>query len=268
MNQLRNVSVKVPTLAQWNKKFKMKGSMRYPRATLADMDTATQALSRLQLPHPEKMTVVEIYPGLGTWTAALANAGFKKILALEPQQHYYKHMMDVKTQAEDVIVPIKKDGYDWSTYVELKKPEYLGHLERPDWSTVHPEILFTGTLPKSSVGEQLLAQFASCIVNKMALHTLGRIQMALWMPDMLYRKFVAPPASSNRCKMSVVAEASADVKSLYSATPNVLYPHEEYHLVHIVPRATHKLTAQWDVFEYVLKHLFVMQKQPLSKIVK
>lgn len=50
---------------------------------------------------------------------------------------------------------------------------------------VHPNIFFTGTLPKSSKGEQLLAQFATCIVNKMALHSMGRIQMALWIPDQL-----------------------------------------------------------------------------------
>lgn len=51
---------------------------------------------------------------------------------------------------------------------------------------VHDEILFTGTLPKSVKGEQLLAQFASCINNKMAMHANGRIMMAMWVPDQLY----------------------------------------------------------------------------------
>jgi hypothetical protein len=79
-------------------------------------------------------------------------------------------------------------------------------------------------LPKGSRGEQLLAQFATCVVNKMAMHTLGRIQMAFWLPDTLYKKFVAPPTDSIRCKMSVIAEASADVKLICSTKPDDMYP--------------------------------------------
>ena len=52
---------------------------------------------------------------------------------------------------------------------------------------VHPNLLFTGTLPKSAKGEQLLAQFASCITNRMAMHSIARIQMAMWMPEQLYQ---------------------------------------------------------------------------------
>lgn len=29
---------------------------------------------------------------------------------------------------------VKKDGYDWDTYLDLKKPEYLGNLVDEDWS--------------------------------------------------------------------------------------------------------------------------------------
>lgn len=100
---------------------------------------------------------------------------------------------------------VKKDGYDWDTYLDLKKPEFLGNLVDEDWSKgkihskymgrektkmmyslVHPNILFTGTLPRSSRGEQLLAQFTTCIHNKMAMHTNGRIQMLMWIPEILY----------------------------------------------------------------------------------
>lgn len=90
--------------------------------------------------------------------------------------------------------------------------------------SVHPDVFFTGTLPKGSRGEQLLAQFATCIVNKMAMHSLGRIQMAFWVPDTLYQKFVAPPRNHIRCKMSVIAEASADVKLICSTVPDDMYP--------------------------------------------
>lgn len=31
-----------------------------------------------------------------------------------------------------------------------------------------------------------MAQLLGCIINKMALHSLGRIQMAMWIPNSLY----------------------------------------------------------------------------------
>jgi hypothetical protein len=89
---------------------------------------------------------------------------------------------------------------------------------------VNPNILFTGTFPKGSRGEMLLAQFSSCVVNKMAMHSIGRVQMAFWIPDNLFKKYVAPPGNGNRCKMSVVAEASADVKLIYTTDSHDMYP--------------------------------------------
>ena len=58
----------------------------------------------------------------------------------------------------------------------------------------------------------------------MALHTLGRVQMAFWLPDILYQKFIAPPTNYIRCKMSVIAEASAQVNLICSSEPKDMYP--------------------------------------------
>jgi transcription factor 1 len=58
----------------------------------------------------------------------------------------------------------------------------------------------------------------------MAMHTLGRIQMAFWLPDTLYQKFIAKPKNPIRCKMSVVVEASADVELICSTVPSDVYP--------------------------------------------
>ncbi|CAO3591695.1 unnamed protein product [Absidia cylindrospora] len=218
----------------------------------------------------KKMTAVEIYPGLGVWTSALFNGGFHSIYSLESHLAYYKQIKALADESNGVIKPLKKDGYDWETYVELKDKAYLGSLMTSDWNKVNQNIFFTGTLPKSSKGEQLLAQFATCIVNKMALHSMGRIPMALWIPDQLYEKFTAPPGSRARCKMSVVTEACAETKVIYStrSTGIDMYPNELYHLLYILPTPKSKITADWDVFEYVIKHIFVMQKSPLNKVVR
>ncbi|KAI8089560.1 ribosomal RNA adenine dimethylase-domain-containing protein [Halteromyces radiatus] len=274
MSSIRSLIPKIPTQATWNKKFRSKGSLKAPRCTLNDLKVAENGFEMLRQQSKWtnsdilNMTVVEINPGLGAWTSALFHGGFKKIYALEPNLRYFDHIQDLSDKSNGVLVPLKKDGYDWQTYVELRDDAYLGKLMTTDWSTVNPNILFTGTLPKSSLGEQLLAQFATCIVNKMALHSMGRIQMALWMPDQLLHKFISPPGSTGRCKMSVVTEACADIDVICSTEPTSIYPYNVYHLVNIVPIPEKKTKAEWDVFEYVLKHIFVMQRQPLSKMVR
>ncbi|ORZ20720.1 ribosomal RNA adenine dimethylase-domain-containing protein [Absidia repens] len=275
MSSVRSSLVpKIPTFETWSKQFRGKTPRNLPRCTIADVETAEIGFKRLRQ-HTKwtnvqlaELTAVEIYPGLGVWTSALFNGGFNSIYSLEPNVPYYKQIKSLADKSEGVIRPLKKDGYDWETYVELKDKAYLGSLMTRAWNKVNQNIFFTGTLPKSSKGEQLLAQFATCIVNKMALHSMGRIPMALWIPDQLYEKFTASRGSKARCKMSVVTEACAEIDLIYSTQSNAMYPKELYHLVYILPRPIVKIKADWDVFEYVLKHLFVMQRFSLNKVVR
>ncbi|KAI9489465.1 ribosomal RNA adenine methyltransferase KsgA/Erm [Zychaea mexicana] len=260
--------LKLPELNEWNTTFRPKGSLLSPRATLANVKTAQMALKKLKIANPRDVTAVELYPGLGAWTSGMVQAGFKRIITVENNAKYAKWMSDMAKESKGVIELLKKDGYDWDTYLELKKPNYIGDIADTDWSRVHPHLFFTGTLPRSSRGEQLLAQFASCISNRMAMHSNGRIQMAMWMPEQLYQKFTAPPGSMARCKMSIVIEACASVECVYVTEPSGMFPNMPYYLVNVLPNEKRRITAQWDVFEYVLKHLFVMQRQPLAKMIK
>ncbi|OAD69728.1 hypothetical protein PHYBLDRAFT_182846 [Phycomyces blakesleeanus NRRL 1555(-)] len=248
----RKIIPKIPDLKTWIKEFKPK----------------KEGYRSLSILTPEKKVAVDIYPGIGVWSAVLANNGFKKVYSLEPLPTYFKYMEELASQSDNSIIPMKIDGYDWEAYNTLKTSEYLGGMENSDWSKINPNILFTGMLPMTSKGEQLMAQLATCINNKMSLYTMGRIEMAMWIPDTLYTKITSAPGSSTRCKMSVVIEACAEIKTIYSTPDTAIYPNNKYHLVHFVPFEKSKLNSDWDVFEYVLKHLFVMQRQPLQKMVK
>ena len=72
----------------------------------------------------------------------MANAGFKHIITLENNTKYAKWMGDVANESEGVIELVKKDGYDWDTYLELKKPEYLGKFTDNDWSRGKSNFVF------------------------------------------------------------------------------------------------------------------------------
>ncbi|KAI8367801.1 ribosomal RNA adenine methyltransferase KsgA/Erm [Choanephora cucurbitarum] len=257
--KLPRFTTKFPSVTTWSKNFRNRNATT-PRATIGAQSVAELGIEQLNLSNVKNMTAVEIYPGLGAWTSAIKNVGFKRVLSLEPQPIYYNWMQQYSETTDGVVEVLKKDGYDWDTYQDLRAPEYLGQLERKDWSE--------SIIPKGSKGEQLLAQFTQCIILKMAMHSLGRIQMAFWLPDQLLQKYIAPPSATTRCKMSVLAEASSEVRLVCSTDPKDMYPNGQYHLVQILPLEESHIKCQWDVFEYVLKHLFVMQRKPLSHMVK
>jgi len=235
---------------------------------LINEHTAGRAVAELKLKDPSKMTAVELYPGVGVWTSALVNGGVKKVIALEPLPKFIPYMTDLAKRSDGAVDAMNIDGYDWSTYLTLKEDNILGSIANPDWSEVHKEILFTGTIPKSVKGEQLMAQLLGCIINKMALHSLGRIQMAMWIPNSLYAKIAAPPGDAGRCKLSIVRDACAEISVVNTPDPENFYPPNEYTLLNIVPLPESRIRADWDVFEYVLRHIFVTKKQKLSKAIK
>ncbi|CEI93494.1 hypothetical protein RMCBS344292_07726 [Rhizopus microsporus] len=259
-----------PTCAEWANAFRFKTLKTLPRATLSSSETALECAKALNIQNPENRIALELYPGLGCWTRALKDIGFKRVISLEPQSVYYQWLQEeVFGPLEEKVSIFKMDGYEWETYGELKRPDHLGSLMNTDWSQVHPNLFFTGMLPRGRRGEQLLSQFVCCVHNKMAMHSLGRIPMAFWVPDLLYPKLTSVAGERARCKMSIVAEAIGEVKTIYETKPGDAYPDStSYYLVSIVPWEKSRINADWDVFEYVLKHLFVQPKTKLTTAIK
>ncbi|KAL4212352.1 Mitochondrial transcription factor 1 [Rhizopus azygosporus] len=259
-----------PTCAEWANAFRFKTLKTLPRATLSSSETALECAKALNIQNPENRIALELYPGLGCWTRALKDIGFKRVISLEPQNVYYQWLQEeVFGPSEEKVSIFKMDGYEWETYGELKRPEHLGNLVNTDWSQVHPNLFFTGMLPRGRRGEQLLSQFVCCVHNKMAMHSLGRIPMAFWVPDLLYPKLTSVAGERARCKMSIVAEAVGEVKTIYETKPGDAYPDStSYYLVSIVPWEKSRINADWDVFEYVLRHLFVQPKTKLTTAIK
>lgn len=53
---------------------------------------------------------------------------------MEPQVLYHNWMEGMAKESQGVLEVLKKDGYDWEAYSDLKDPKYLGNMEEKDWS--------------------------------------------------------------------------------------------------------------------------------------
>lgn len=65
----------------------------------------------------------------------MKDIGFKRVISLEPQALYYHWMEGMAQESNGVLEVLKKDGYDWEAYNDLKDPKYIGNMETKDWST-------------------------------------------------------------------------------------------------------------------------------------
>ena len=105
---------------------------------------------------------------------------------------------------------------------------------------VHPSLHFISHLPSSIEGEQLIAQFFRSIPDQQWLFKYGRVPMSFILSDHLWKvqycllssiddlsnilKRISAPLSANeRCKLTVIAEATADCS--YAMQPEALLPY-------------------------------------------
>ena len=113
--------------------------------------------------------------------------------------------------------------------------------KQPHTPAVHPELHFVTHIPQTIPGEQLVSQLFRCIPEKSWLFKYGRVPMSFILADWVWRvslsfsflvcsgclltsfqRITSPPNGAERCKLSVLAEASSHFSP--SLPPECLSP--------------------------------------------
>ena len=117
----------------------------------------------------------------------------------------------------------------------------MSSLSKP----VHPQLHFISHIPHTILGEQLVAQLFRNIPDRSWLFKYGRVPLSFvmgqWLWDVCrvhlfvpiallicdHQRVAAPPGTSTaRCKVSVVAEATAQTE--YALPPSKLLPYDDH----------------------------------------
>ena len=157
------------------------------------------------------------------------------------------------------VVPLS--GFTWDTYSHLSENGDLDvdiapwkdrtfipasiPTKHSDIRAVHPELHFVTHIPQTIPGEQLVAQLFRCIPDNSWLFRYGRVPMSFLLADWVWRvgvlfvffglfwtltlsfqRISSPPKGAERCKLSVIAEASSH--SFPSLPPEQLSPYVEH----------------------------------------
>ncbi|KZT29189.1 S-adenosyl-L-methionine-dependent methyltransferase [Neolentinus lepideus HHB14362 ss-1] len=149
----------------------------------------------------------------------------RKLIVLEDNESYYNWLKPLE-QVDPRVKVLQHSGYSWETYEVIEELGLLDDVKKQPWEQVHDELHFISHVPTNIMGEQLIAQFFRCIPDRQWLYKFGRMPMSIILGAWMWKRISAPPATSERCKVSVVAEATSAFTS--SLPPSSLLPYDAH----------------------------------------
>ncbi|KAH7888819.1 S-adenosyl-L-methionine-dependent methyltransferase [Phlebopus sp. FC_14] len=275
--------LQLPPHADWSAAFPPSGPTRN-RVVLRNPATADRVAQSFIPADARDKVIIEAFPGPGVLTRALIKlpkTRIRKIIVLENQDMYFRYLKPLE-EIDSRVQVLPLDGFSWDTYHALDNQGYLKDVGVMPWDRSDPELHFVAHLPSSVSGEQLTSQLLRLVPDRGWLFRYGRVPMSCVMHDSLWKRVSAESESSNRCKLSVIAEA---VASCHESLPaQTLSPYDD----HFWPDATAALrnksspmvavtmhplakqvieTGMLDKWDFCLRKLFVLKSNTLRRAI-
>ncbi|KZT00848.1 S-adenosyl-L-methionine-dependent methyltransferase [Laetiporus sulphureus 93-53] len=286
----------LPPLPEWRTLFNSSNQLKdHDRVSLKNQDTARAVVQSFMSAKNEAAgkgkIIIEAFPGPGAISRALLElpkSEIHKLIILEDHPEYLKYLMPLQ-EADPRVKVVPLSGFDWDTYSHIEDAGLLQDVEAVPWEGGHhPQLHFISQLQATVKGEQLIAQLFRCIPDRSWLFKYGRIPMSFVLSEWVWKRISAEESNVQRCKLSVIAKATATCK--LTMNPEALTPYNDhfhpevaiaktaaretrkpgYPLVamNIIPHAKQIIASgmleKWD---YCLRRLFVLKSTPLKKAI-
>ncbi|KAI0268636.1 S-adenosyl-L-methionine-dependent methyltransferase [Gloeopeniophorella convolvens] len=287
----------LPPLDTWGSRFPFTTSPARDRISIRNPTSAIRVaqsfIDSKKVSTGKPKVVIEAFPGPGALSRAflaLPPSKLRKLIILEDYEPYLEYLRPL-AQADPRVVVVPRSGHSWDTYSYLLESGDLD-VDITPWEQLHPELHFVTHIPLNVPGEQLVAQLFRCIPDKSWLFKHGRIPMSFVLADWVWRRISAPLKSNERCKLSVIAEATSTCFA--AMPPESLSPYaEHFHpatgaqassflirkpeqrrrgspflAVNAVPHAEQVIDrGSLDQWDYILRRLFVLKSTPLRSAI-
>ncbi|EJF65151.1 S-adenosyl-L-methionine-dependent methyltransferase [Dichomitus squalens LYAD-421 SS1] len=279
----------LPPQEEWRKTFTYQTVARrdrvFVRTPQAARSIAQSLFTRTPAATDKGKVVIEAFPGPGALSRALLelpSSTVRKLIILEDDPTYLKYLEPL-ADADPRVTVVPMSGHKWDTYSHLDEHGLLDDVEACPWDATIPDLHFVSHLAHNVYGEQLVAQLFRSIPERAWLFKYGRVPMSIIMSEWVWSRLTAGPGTSRRCKLSVIAEATADIQDAFD--PALVSPYEAHFYpppavykkglsrkpgqpmygitaVPYVDQVIQKgMTDQWD---YVLRRLFVLKSTVLK----
>ncbi|KAF9568239.1 S-adenosyl-L-methionine-dependent methyltransferase [Agrocybe pediades] len=263
------------------------------RVAVRSPEVAKQLAESIAPEGSKDLIIIEASPGPGLLSRALLNLPkerVKKLILLDSSPIFLPYLKPLESLDSRVSV-FPYDAFNWATYKKIKDEKALDEVETcDDWSQVHPQLRFTMTMSANVHGEQMASQLIRAVSDRQWLFQYGRVPLNLILQARMYDRLKAEPETSNRCKVSVMAQCNATLTELVPYDDLQPY-HEKFHPARVGHASTARHTeldarrvssplvaiqcipkekpviapGDLDFWDYCVRKLFVQKATPLSK---
>ncbi|KAG6885163.1 hypothetical protein C0993_005403 [Termitomyces sp. T159_Od127] len=276
---------------EWSKHFKAPILINH-RISVRNPATAATIADAFVPEGSQDKIIVEAYPGPGQLTRALLalpKERIKKLIVIENWEPYLEWLRPLQ-EVDPRVELVEMNPFLWDTYTRMTELGILNDVQKIEWNKgVHPQLQFISHLPSTVYSEQLLSQFLRSMPEGHWLFSYGRIPLSFILSEHLYRRVVAAGQDrSARCKLSVVAEATAECTApLDFATTQPYEQHfhpfpsirslsietkkdaraigRPFRTMNIVPLENQIVAkGQMDTWDFCLRRLYVKKSTPLK----
>ncbi|KAG0292614.1 Dimethyladenosine transferase 2, mitochondrial [Linnemannia gamsii] len=253
----------------WPTVYKVSRARGQLRVSVMTEDAANLAAATMKFEAHPNRSVLEIFPGPGQLTRAMYLAGAKNIVTVENGDTFQSSLKKLEEESEGKIknynINPLSDPFD-----DLLGPKTnaIPDLVPQEWENIQSNMLLVGTIPNSTLGEKCLLDLLTASNEKMGIFKYGRVEMFMFMFKDAAKRLIAPPGTPARNRVSVLAEAAAEMTQLMRPGATHFHLPYDYELVHIVPHKIPKLDVSIEVFDFCCRSLFTNKSNPLNKVIK
>ncbi|KAF8577315.1 S-adenosyl-L-methionine-dependent methyltransferase [Ramaria rubella] len=206
----------LPPISEWRSTFYTAHRYRRARVCLSNPQTS-EGVAESFLPPKESeekgKVIIEAFPGPGALTRALLElppSRMRKLVVLEDVPEYFQKVKELEL-ADPRIKVLDMNAMSWDTYDQLEQGDLLTDVDVKNWED-DADLEFICHIPHSILGEQFVAQLLRSIPERSWLFKFGRMRMNLIMAESLYKRIDSPLKKKERCKLSVIAEATTNFR--------------------------------------------------------
>ncbi|KAI1320295.1 hypothetical protein EDD11_001510 [Mortierella claussenii] len=216
--------------------------------------------------HPGR-SIIEFHPGPGQLTRSMALAGAKKIATLEHGDHFQQSLKELEQSSEGRIQHFALNPLS-DPFDEILDANVFPDLAPQPWDKIQSDLMLVGTLPQSTLGDKILLDLLMASAERMGVFKMGRVEMYIFCSKEAVKRFVSTPGLPTRTRVTVLAEATADITSIMSPAASSLHPQHEYELLRLVPHEKPKMETSLDVLDFCLRSLFTNKSHSLRQVIK
>ncbi|ORZ12562.1 S-adenosyl-L-methionine-dependent methyltransferase [Lobosporangium transversale] len=260
---------KLPAPYLWPTLFKGSRARGHARVSVMTEELAESAAKVMDISNHPNRSIIEIYPGPGQLTRSMALAGAKKVVTLDNGEMFQKSLKALEENSKGRIQHFALnplgEPYDDLLASELNA---LPGLTPQPWDTIQSDIMLVGSIPNSALGEKAFIDLLKASMERMGIFRMGRVGMYMFCSKEAVKRFTSPAGTTARNRLTLLAEAAAEVSSIMVPGASHFHLPYEYELLRIVPHEKPKLETSLDIMEFCLKSLFTSKSMPLSKVIK